>query len=83
MSYLGATDEDLEQKAASTGKSVEEIVLENQQTLAHLKKVAEDDLAFRRIATFATVAGAAFAMLRLSEIYITLQERKERRATSR
>lgn len=50
------------------------------QALERIEKVAEEQLLFRKIATIAAVAGAAFAMLRLTEIWLAVQERKERRS---
>ena len=48
------------------------------QALERIEKVSEEQLLFRKVATFAAVAGALFAMLRLSEIYIAIQDRKQR-----
>lgn len=52
------------------------------QALERIEKVAEEQLLFRKIATIAAVAGAAFAMLRLTEIWLAVQERKERRSAA-
>jgi hypothetical protein len=55
-------------------------VLEKQnEKLDAIQRSNEERALFQKIATFATVASAGFALLKLSEIWIILEERKERR----
>lgn len=70
MSYirgLGAEEE----------PSVEEILRAQGIALARIQKASEEQLLFRKIATVATVAGALFAMIRLSDIYFAVKARRK------
>jgi hypothetical protein len=51
-----------------------------QKQLEAIQRSTDERALFQKIATFATVASAAFALLKLSEIWIILEERKERRS---
>jgi hypothetical protein len=47
--------------------------------LERLELISEEGLLFRKIATVAAIVGAAMALLKLADIYMAVQERKERR----
>ena len=75
--YLGADQEEAEQAAvAAPARSVDEILREQGIALARIQKSSEEGLLFRKIATGATIAGALFAMIRLSDIYFAVKARK-------
>lgn len=77
MNYLGADTEAVEQVEASTpARSVEEILKAQGLALARIQRASEENLMFRKIATVAAVAGALFAMIRLSDIYFAVKARK-------
>jgi len=77
VNYLGADVEDAEQAAVSApALSVEEILRNQGIALARIQKASEEQLLFRKIATAAAVAGALFAMIRLSDIYFAVKARK-------
>jgi hypothetical protein len=44
--------------------------------LTSLKKTAEDELYWRKIATGAAIAGALFAAVRLTDIWLAVRRRK-------
>jgi len=70
MSYvrgLGAEEE----------PSIETRLKEQGIALARIQKASEEQLLFRKVATVATVAGALFAMIRLSDIYFAVKARRK------
>ena len=62
---------------APTPFSVEQTLKAHSAALARIKKSSEEQLLFRRIATVATVAGALFAMIRLTDIYFAVKARRK------
>jgi hypothetical protein len=72
--YLGTDQEAAEQAQAA---SVEDILKAQGIALARIQKASEEQLLFRKIATVATVAGALFAMIRLSDIYFAVKARRK------
>jgi hypothetical protein len=78
--YLGADQEAAEQAAvAAPARTVDEILKAQGIALARIQKSSEETLLFRKIATGATIAGALFAMIRLSDIYFAVKARKATR----
>lgn len=75
--YLGADQEAAEQAAvAAPARSIDEILREQGIALARIQKTAEEQLLWRKVATGAAIAGALFAMIRLSDIYFAVKARK-------
>lgn len=79
MNYLGADEEIIEQAAASTpAPSLEDLLHAQGLAISRIQRASEENLLFRKIATGAAVAGALFAMIRLSDIYFAVKARKAR-----
>jgi len=76
MNYLGADEEIIEQAVASTPVSLEELLKAQGIAITRIQKSSEENLMFRKIATAAAVAGALFAMIRLSDIYFAVKARR-------
>jgi len=76
--YIAAVGDD----AAAPPDELRELLLKHTQALERIEADAKEQLLFRKIATVAAVAGAAFALLRLTDIYLAFEERKERRTRS-
>lgn len=71
--YLGA-DEDV--PAAAEPFDLEAAVKAHGEALERLNVTAESELFFRKVATFAAVAGALFAAVRLTDIWLAVKRRK-------
>lgn len=65
--YLGADQEPFDIESALKAHSA---------ALERLNKTAEQELFFRKIATAAAVAGALFAAVRLTDIWLAVKARK-------
>jgi len=76
VNYLGADEEVIEQAAASAPVSLEELLKAQGLAISRIQKSSEENLMFRKIATAAAVAGALFAMIRLSDIYFAVKARR-------
>lgn len=75
--YLGADEEAAEQAAeAAPELTVEQILAKHGAALQSIQAQSEETLLFRKIATVATVAGALFALVRLSDIYFAVKARR-------
>ncbi len=79
MSYLiPLSDGEVVETTEATPKFDIEAALKAQAAdLDRIKKVAEEDLYWRKIATYAGVAGAIVAAIRLTDIWIALRRRRE------
>lgn len=78
--YLPLAQEQQEQEAAQDPDSpfsLEETLLAHSKSLDALKKTNQDMLLWRKVATGATIAGALFAMIRLTDIYFAVKRRRQ------
>ena len=56
--------------------SIEEALRQQGADLVSIKKTAEKDLFWRKIATGAAIAGALFAAVRLTDIWLAVKRRR-------
>jgi hypothetical protein len=77
MNYLGQAQEDIEQVEAATPEAATPLTLEEIAVrIDKLQITAERDLFFRKIATGAAIAGALFAAVRLTDIWLAVKRRR-------
>jgi len=58
------------------GFDVQKALQIQSDSISRILKTQEENLRWRRIATYATVAGAFFALIRLSDIYFAVKRRR-------
>ena len=73
MSYLSPLGQEIAEQAEP---SIEERLAAQAEALARIERSTSETLMWRKIATGAAIAGALFAMVRLTDIWIAVKRRK-------